>query len=100
MIHEHHTWPKFMDNPHGYSWKDNVSRINLSEENHKRLHYEVILNILNENSRALKQYKSEEYIWKNFIANQDKERVIEEVVKKTMEFYNKVIKNGDTKTTA
>jgi len=92
---EHHVWCKYMDNPHGYSWKDNINRIVLNEENHKRLHKEIILNVLNDYSRALKKYKNEYYIWKNFISPLDKEKVIDEVVKQTLDFYNKLKEEED-----
>lgn len=84
--HEHHVWCKYMDNPHGNSWKNNVSRIILTEEQHKKLHQEIILPILNKYARSLKKYKHEEYIWKNFIDAIDKERVIDEVVVDTIKW--------------
>jgi len=75
-----------MDNPHGYSWKGCISRINLSEELHKRLHSEIILAILNNYSISTKNYKHEHYIWKNYIKEIDKKKIIEEVVKATLKF--------------
>jgi len=87
-VEEHHVWCKFLDNPHGYSYKEGVvSRINLCWNcHHIKIHYEIILNILNNYLRSLKQYKSEYYIWKNLIAEEDKPQVIKEVVKATLNF--------------
>lgn len=93
MIHEHHVWCKYLDNPHGNSWKGNIiSRVNLTEEQHKRLHLEI----LNNYSRALKRYKHEEYIWKNFISELDKENIINEIVNFTLKFIKQEEKKDDS----
>jgi len=36
--HEHHLWPKFMDNPHGKAYLGYVSRVVLCKEHHLELH--------------------------------------------------------------
>ena len=87
-VQEHHVWPKFMDNPHGHSYKQGiVSRVNLCWDCHQViLHTEIILNILNKYSRTLKQYQSQFYIWKNLICEIDKPQVIKETVEETLRF--------------
>jgi len=94
-VESHHVWPKFMDNPHGYSYKAGIiSRVDLCFDCHQiKLHLEIILNILNNYSRSLKQYKSQYYIWKNYIVEEDKNKIINEVVKATLKFIGD--KNGE-----
>ena len=95
-VEEHHVWPKFMNNPHGYSYKVGiVSRVDLCWDcHHQKIHYEIILHILNKYSRTLKEYKSQYHIWNKFISEEDKPTIIKEVVNETLNFIGD--KNGNS----
>ena len=99
-VEEHHLWCKYMDNPHGYSFEKNISRVDLCWDcHHTKLHYKIIVPILNKYSRLLKRSDSEYYLWKN-IAFEDKQTVIREVVYITLMFINEEKKEDDSNTTA
>lgn len=77
LIDEHHLHPKFMDNPHGFAFKDFVSRVWLCREHHKFIHSDIIAPILQTESSL--DYISEYYLWKN-IPKEKKNKTIEDVV--------------------
>jgi hypothetical protein len=80
--HEHHIWPKFMDNPHGNNYNCFISRCDLCIECHVKIH-EVIKFILQKFSQVNK-YTNEYYLWKN-IRPENKKECIKEIVIKTIE---------------
>lgn len=92
---EHHLWPKLMDNPHGHSWKGNVSRVWLCVRDHtdkpyhnQGIHKEIIIPILRKYS-SNPQYESEYYLWK-YVPKDKKEECIDEVVKESLKWLNEV----------
>ena len=92
-VEEHHLWCKYMDNTHGYAYPEKISRVWLCWEcHHQKLHYEIIVSILNKYARLLKQSTSEYYLWKH-ISLLDKNNVIKEVVETTLRFINEGDKN-------
>ena len=96
-IESYHVWCKFMDNPHGNTWKEYPNRINLDFTCHKALHQTVIIPLLNKFARTLKFNGSEYWLWKQ-IAPIDKSEAIEEVCKATLKFIFEY-EDGNTKTT-
>lgn len=88
-IEEHHLWPKYMDNPHGYCFGDYPSRIYLDGWHHmgaKGIHIGVIIPILKKYS-VTPHYYSESMLWKG-IWEEDKEKVIKEVVEESWRWLN------------
>jgi hypothetical protein len=84
---EHHVWCKFMNNPHGNTWKEYANRLYLCEKCHFELHQMIIIPLLNDKTRALKFNGSEYWLWKKILPI-DRELVIEEVCKETMRWIN------------
>lgn len=94
-IQEHHLWCKFLDNPHGFAWKNYVSRVGLCEECHTKeqgIHPQVIILVLKEFA-SYPQYSSEYYLWK-YVPEDKKERCIDKVVTKSWEW---IKDGGDSK---
>jgi hypothetical protein len=95
-VEEHHLWPKFMNNPHGFAYPGFISRIWLCKDCHiKILHNTIIIPILKKYS-IKNDYNSESALW-IFIPQLFEEEVIRDVVYSTKYW---VEKDGDTKTTA
>jgi hypothetical protein len=89
-IQEHHLHPKYMDNPHGYSYNDNVSRIWLYDKCHyEELHRKIIVPILQRFSEK-PNYVSEYFLWKNIPSD-----LKEEVIRITVEETKKWVKDGN-----
>lgn len=85
-IEEHHLWPKFMDNPHGYTFKTYFSRVILCNDCHKKLHKEIIMPIVRKYS-LMPKYQSEDYLWK-YVPLLEKSKCIEEAVQATIKYAN------------
>jgi hypothetical protein len=99
QIEEHHLLPKFMDNPHGYSFESYVSRVNLCISCHRALHRIIIIPLLNKFARTLKFIRSEYLLWKK-IKDIDKLTVKKETVEASWKFiFNKEFDNGNTRAT-
>ena len=91
-IQEHHLLPKFMDNPHGYSYSGYPSRIDLCSECHvgeTGIHQTVIFSILLEFAPEQIEYDryAESDIWK-VLSNSQKEIVKERTVKESWRWIN------------
>jgi hypothetical protein len=85
QLEEHHLFPKFMDNPHGYSFENYPNRVNLCFTCHKALHQIIIIPMLNEMARTLKANGSEFWLWKQ-IASVDKMGVARRIVEASYKF--------------
>jgi hypothetical protein len=81
-LHEHHVWPKFMNNPHGLSYNGFVSRVLLCCDHHILLHQEVIVSTLRKFS-SKPEYFSESKLWE-FVPENLRGLVIKEVVLKSV----------------
>lgn len=78
-IEEHHLLPKYMDNPHGYSWNNQVSRVGLCNECHVKeqgIHNKVLLPILLEFSEI--KSKKEYLLWKSI--SQNKKKLVKDII--------------------
>lgn len=81
-IEEHHLWCKYLDNPHGYSYKKYENRIFLCRSCHQNLH-KVILKVLHSYRSPFSiKSLSENINWKR-ISVQDREEVIDKIVKES-----------------
>jgi hypothetical protein len=88
-LEEHHLFPKFMDNPHGYSYENYPNRTNLCFGCHKALHQTIIIPILNKYARTLKDKGSEFWLWK-LIVTIDKSVCINSIMQESYKFiFNK-----------
>ena len=85
QIEEHHLLPKYMDNPHGYSFEGYVSRVNLCIACHKALHRAIIIPLLNKFAKTLKPNNSEFWLWKK-ISEIDKPSVKKATVETSLKF--------------
>jgi len=87
--HEHHVLPKYMDNPHGYSLEgiEHPNRISLCFDCHKKIHNELIMQILKMYS-YISEFNNELCLWKT-IKDSDKKKVKEEVVIATLGWITK-----------
>jgi hypothetical protein len=86
QIESHHVWCKFMDNPHGYTFKEGQpNRYDLCFDCHKKLHQEIIIPLLNSHARTLKKNGSEFWLWKQ-IAQIDKPKVILDITENTIKW--------------
>lgn len=85
-IESHHVWPKYMDNPHGYTWKEGLpNRYYLCFDCHKKLHQEIIIPLLNKLIGTSKYNGSEHHLWKK-VKQKDKPFIIEETISVTIKF--------------
>jgi hypothetical protein len=88
-IEEHHLWCRYIDNPHGFAFRDFVSRIWLCKEHHTGdfgLHKLILIPILKEYS-SKPEYNSEFELWNN-IPEELKESVISICVNKSWRWIN------------
>ena len=97
---EHHLFPKFMDNPHGYTFETYPNKVNLCFTCHKALHQTIIIPLLNKFARTLKRNGSEHYLWNNLIAPIDKPTITKEVLEESYIFiFDRRFEHGDTRKT-
>ena len=81
-IEEHHLHPTYMNNPKGKGKLIPLCRKHHIEDLHK-----LILKIIISHSNLLsKRNKSEQWIWKYHVLGNNRERCIEEVIEKTLEW--------------
>jgi uncharacterized protein YlaI len=80
-IHEHHTWCKVLNNPHGFAWDNVPSRVWLCKPCHDKIELDIIIPILKQYSTK-PNYNTEYYLWK-FISEDKHKEVIEKVVKES-----------------
>ena len=86
QMESHHVWCKYMDNPHGYTWKEGLpNRYYLCFNCHKQLHQEIIIPLLNKLLQTLKYNGHEFWLWKQ-VLQKDKPLIIEEVINATIKF--------------
>lgn len=85
-IHEHHTWCKVMNNPHGYAWDNIPSRVWLCKECHDKIELEIVIPILKQFS-LMSKYNSEYNLWK-YIPEDKRKEVIEKVVRDSWGWVN------------
>ena len=96
QLEEHHLWPKFMDNPHGYTFESYPNRVTLCLTCHKALHREVIRKILNQFTNTLDDGSlyQDYYLWKSILAI-DKINLSKKIIEESYKFiFDKEFENG------
>jgi hypothetical protein len=96
-LEEHHLFPKFMNNPHGYSFENYPNRVLLCLNCHKALHQVIIIPLLNRLAKTPKYNGSVYYIWNNFVIDIDKPFIIKSIIEASYKFiFDKEFEYGNT----
>lgn len=86
QMESHHVWCKFMDNPHGNTFKE--GQPNRYWLCHKELHTEIV-KLFNKLLETLKFNGSVQWLWKNSVHQEDKPRIILVVTEFTIKWMEK-----------
>jgi len=91
-VDEHHLWCKYLDKPHGNSWKNYDNRIFLCKSCHQQLH-KIILSILQKYNPSSIKSLVEHINWRK-INTKNRNKVIDIVVKESWRWLKKDDRNS------